>query len=346
MRHRGVRRLAIYLAALRRRSSVCPPYELTFAAFNACTLSRVNVVIIGQDPYPTPGHAHGLAFSLAAGARPRVFPKSLQNIFDELRGPGPPRPPDAWKGDLTNWALREDVLLLNAALTYCEDDKKGQQKKGWEIVTRAWARAATTTAGDGGKPAPPKRRRSKGPKGPGHRPNPKKSKPKVKVKVDDSGVAAPSTRRSARPPRLKSRAARDITALLRYQTEMRRVDGDDGGDGGDGGGGRRARAPAPRADAASWLDRARGDVVDDEDSAFQSAFVEDASALQLIVTTIVAGESASESAVNVSAWDSNHHAEHMGILALARAEVARPSDEDPPPMVSFPQVACDECRAT
>ena len=100
-----------------------------------------------------------------------------------------------------------------------------------------------------------------------------------------------------------------------------------------------------REGAMKWLARARKGVID-KDPAFQSALVKDASALQLIVTTIVAGESSSASAVNTSAWDSNHHAEHMGFLALARAEVARRSDEDPPPMVSFPQVACDECRAT
>ena len=69
-------------AALQAENRVIlPPAEVTFAAFDACTPSDVRVVILGQDPYPTPGHAHGLAFSVDPDITP--LPRSLANIFKE-----------------------------------------------------------------------------------------------------------------------------------------------------------------------------------------------------------------------------------------------------------------------
>lgn len=77
-------------------------------------LDLVRVVILGQDPYPTPGYAHGLAFSVHPGVK---VPRSLHNIFTELEDDlGVPRPDH---GCLTHWA-EQGVLLLNTALTVRE----------------------------------------------------------------------------------------------------------------------------------------------------------------------------------------------------------------------------------
>jgi uracil-DNA glycosylase len=96
----------------------------------------VRVLIVGQDPYPTPGHAVGLSFSVDPGVRP--LPKSLVNIFDEYsRDLGYPAPSN---GDLTPWAER-GVLLLNRVLTV-EPGKPGSHRgKGWEEVTEQAIRA-------------------------------------------------------------------------------------------------------------------------------------------------------------------------------------------------------------
>ena len=64
-------------------NSIFPKKEDVFSAFNACALSKISVVILGQDPYPTHGHAHGLSFSVQETVHP--FPKSLKNIFKELK---------------------------------------------------------------------------------------------------------------------------------------------------------------------------------------------------------------------------------------------------------------------
>jgi uracil-DNA glycosylase len=63
-------------------TTVCPKKEEIFHAFNKCALNAVKVVILGQDPYPTPGHAHGLCFSVPETVQPLA--KSLQNIFKEI----------------------------------------------------------------------------------------------------------------------------------------------------------------------------------------------------------------------------------------------------------------------
>ncbi len=95
----------------------------------------VRVLIVGQDPYPTPGHAVGLSFSVAPDVRP---PKSLVNIFREYASDlGHPLPSS---GDLTPWAER-GVLLLNRALTV-EPHKPGSHRgRGWEEVTAQAIRA-------------------------------------------------------------------------------------------------------------------------------------------------------------------------------------------------------------
>jgi uracil-DNA glycosylase len=91
---------------------------------------QVRVLIVGQDPYPTPGHAVGLSFSVAPDVRP--IPKSLVNIFKEYQDDlGFPAPTN---GDLTPWAER-GVLLLNRALTVRPGAINSHQGKGWEAIT-------------------------------------------------------------------------------------------------------------------------------------------------------------------------------------------------------------------
>ncbi len=96
----------------------------------------VRVLIVGQDPYPTPGHAVGLSFSVAPDVRP--IPRSLQNIYRELTEDlGLPRPAN---GDLSVWADR-GVLLLNRVLTVTPGVPGSHRAKGWEAVTDQAIRA-------------------------------------------------------------------------------------------------------------------------------------------------------------------------------------------------------------
>ncbi|WP_068189679.1 uracil-DNA glycosylase [Mycobacterium sp. UM_CSW] len=96
----------------------------------------VRVLIVGQDPYPTPGHAVGLSFSVAPDVRP--LPRSLANIFDEYAADlGHPQPAC---GDLTPWAER-GVMLLNRVLTVRPNNPASHRGKGWEAVTECAIRA-------------------------------------------------------------------------------------------------------------------------------------------------------------------------------------------------------------
>jgi uracil-DNA glycosylase len=95
-------------------------------------LDDVRVLIVGQDPYPTPGHAVGLSFSVAPDVRP--VPRSLVNIYTELESDlGLPRPST---GDLSPWA-DQGVLLLNRVLTVAPGKPASHRGKGWESVTAA-----------------------------------------------------------------------------------------------------------------------------------------------------------------------------------------------------------------
>ena len=96
----------------------------------------VRVLIVGQDPYPTPGMAIGLSFAVAPDVR--RLPGSLENIFRELHSDlGLPRPSN---GDLTPWT-RQGVLLLNRALTTAPGKPAAHRGKGWEEVTEQAIRA-------------------------------------------------------------------------------------------------------------------------------------------------------------------------------------------------------------
>jgi uracil-DNA glycosylase len=110
---------------------VAPAPERVFAALALTPLDAVRAVILGQDPYPTPGHANGLAFSYVG---PPPLPRSLVNIYREwAEDLGLPAPVD---GDLTRWA-RQGVLLLNTALTVREGASKAGShlSLGWGKVT-------------------------------------------------------------------------------------------------------------------------------------------------------------------------------------------------------------------
>ena len=96
----------------------------------------VRVLIVGQDPYPTPGHAVGLSFSVSPQTRP--LPRSLMNIFREYSEDlGHPAPSN---GDLTPWA-EQGVLLLNRCLTVAPGAPASHRNKGWEAVTEQAIRA-------------------------------------------------------------------------------------------------------------------------------------------------------------------------------------------------------------
>nr|WP_183784799.1 MULTISPECIES: uracil-DNA glycosylase [Prauserella salsuginis group] len=99
-------------------------------------LADVRVLIVGQDPYPTPGHPIGLCFAVAPDVRP--LPKSLVNIYKEYcEDLGHPMPSN---GDLTPWT-RQGVLLLNRSLTVQPGKPNSHQGKGWEQVTEQAIRA-------------------------------------------------------------------------------------------------------------------------------------------------------------------------------------------------------------
>lgn len=113
-------------------NTVFPAGNQIFRALDLCPIDAVKVVILGQDPYPTKGHAHGLCFSVEEHVRP--FPKSLLNIFKEIESDlGQPFPPN---GSLVRWA-EQGVLLLNAVLTVEEGKPESHARKGWELFTDA-----------------------------------------------------------------------------------------------------------------------------------------------------------------------------------------------------------------
>ncbi len=104
--------------------------------------ASVRVLIVGQDPYPTPGHAVGLSFSVAPEVRP--VPGSLINIFQEYgQDLGLPRPSN---GDLTPWT-QQGVLLLNRALTTAPGKPAAHRGKGWEEVTEQAIKALVARGG-------------------------------------------------------------------------------------------------------------------------------------------------------------------------------------------------------
>ncbi len=105
-------------------------------------MSGVRVLIVGQDPYPTPGHPIGLSFAVERNVRP--LPKSLQNIYQELQSDLGVAP--APHGDLSPW-FEQGVLLLNRCLTVCPGRPRSHRNKGWEQVTEAAIEALVARGG-------------------------------------------------------------------------------------------------------------------------------------------------------------------------------------------------------
>jgi len=112
--------------------TILPPASLWFNAFNSMSFDTLKVVILGQDPYPTTGHAHGLCFSVLPEVKP--LPKSLLNINKELLDDL--EVDNSHTGYLQNWA-EQGVLLLNTALTVEQGKANSHQGKGWERFTDA-----------------------------------------------------------------------------------------------------------------------------------------------------------------------------------------------------------------
>ncbi|MDB5259563.1 MAG: Uracil-DNA glycosylase [Candidatus Taylorbacteria bacterium] len=122
-------------------TTVYPPPKFVFNAFELCPFDKVEVVILGQDPYHGAGQAHGLSFSVPEGQR---IPPSLQNIYKEIKndlgaaagsaaGTNSEIPKS---GNLEHWA-KQGVLLLNATLTVRASTPGSHQHQGWEAFTDA-----------------------------------------------------------------------------------------------------------------------------------------------------------------------------------------------------------------
>jgi uracil-DNA glycosylase len=125
------RALAAFLDTERAAgNTILPARAEIFAALAATPPENVKVVLLGQDPYPAPGHAHGLCFSVRPEVRP--LPGSLRNIYKELAADVGFQPPG--HGCLEAWAAR-GVLLLNTVLTVRAGETHSHQKQGWERFT-------------------------------------------------------------------------------------------------------------------------------------------------------------------------------------------------------------------
>jgi uracil-DNA glycosylase len=126
-------RIDVLLAELRAESATGSPFlpaeHLVLRAF-ARPLGDVRVVIVGQDPYPTPGHPIGLSFAVDAAVRP--VPRSLANVYRELHDDLGIAP--AAHGDLSAWS-DQGVLLLNRVLTVAPGRAGSHRGRGWEEVT-------------------------------------------------------------------------------------------------------------------------------------------------------------------------------------------------------------------
>ncbi|WP_416377488.1 uracil-DNA glycosylase [Arthrobacter sp. JZ12] len=130
-----VHELARVLAAEQRDGVELLPGPQHILRVFSQPMSRVKVLIVGQDPYPTPGHAVGLSFSVS---RQTKLPRSLVNIYRELASDLQASPPT--HGDLSGWA-EEGVFLLNRVLTVRAGVTGSHRKIGWEAVTDAAVRA-------------------------------------------------------------------------------------------------------------------------------------------------------------------------------------------------------------
>ena len=111
-------RLVSFVKSEYGRAHVLPPGHLIFHVFNSCPFEKVKVVILGQDPYPTPGQYYGICFSVPEGV---AIPGSLVNIFS---------------GNLDRW-VAQGVFSLNSVLTVRAHETGSHRNMGWETFTDA-----------------------------------------------------------------------------------------------------------------------------------------------------------------------------------------------------------------
>jgi uracil-DNA glycosylase len=112
--------------------AIAPSYDLIFRALTQ-PIGATRVVIFGQDPYPTKGHAHGLAFSVDASVSP--LPPSLRNIYKELHND---LAISRTNGDLSDWS-EQGVMLINRILSTDVGQSMAHSKLGWQEVTKTVA---------------------------------------------------------------------------------------------------------------------------------------------------------------------------------------------------------------
>lgn len=120
-----------FVEAERARFTIYPPEADVFNALTLTPYDKVNVLLLGQDPYHDENQAHGLCFSVRPGIR---FPPSLANIFTELKSDLGCRKPN--NGYLVPWA-EQGVLMLNAVLTVRAHEPNSHKDRGWEEFTDA-----------------------------------------------------------------------------------------------------------------------------------------------------------------------------------------------------------------
>lgn len=127
-----LRALDAALEERRRRGELVLPERGNIMRAFARPMAEVKVLVVGQDPYPTPGHSIGLCFAVDASVRP--LPRSLNNIFRELvEDTGVPQPAH---GDLSAWA-DQGVFLLNPVLTVAAGQTGSHRSLGWQRITTA-----------------------------------------------------------------------------------------------------------------------------------------------------------------------------------------------------------------
>lgn len=123
--------LAAFVKSEYAHAHVLPPGNKIFYLFNTCPFEKVRVVILGQDPYPTPGQYYGVCFSVPDGL---AIPASLSNIFKEVQqDTGKPIPTS---GNIDRW-VEQGVFSMNSILTVRAYETGSHSKRGWEQFTDA-----------------------------------------------------------------------------------------------------------------------------------------------------------------------------------------------------------------
>lgn len=134
------KQLQEFIAKEREEHEIFPPADEVFTAFELTPYAQVRVLILGQDPYPGEGQAHGLSFSVKPGM---TIPASLKNIYKELQADC--GIPPAKTGSLIPWA-KQGVLMINAVMTVRAGLPNSHKNQGWETFTDAVIQAVNAKA--------------------------------------------------------------------------------------------------------------------------------------------------------------------------------------------------------